>query len=159
MKSDSFRRLAPGRISDLAAINRSPPCQLRRLNAVFAHQVENLMARRQQIVADNAPVAAPPHRFRAHDGAGSFPAGGNQLLKRLPKSPAQRIVGVVMKAAVLPPAVDAGIDRGAFWPQAAQRSDMAVFNAVPFQAARQGVAIVLRVGARTRRSEARRVVK
>src|SRR5699024_11784589 len=53
-------------------------------------------ARCQQIVADNASVAAPPHRFRAHDGAGSFPAGGNQLLKRLSEFPAQRIVGVVV---------------------------------------------------------------
>ena len=41
----------------------------RRLDAVRGKDVKDILSSREQIVRNDAPVASPPHRFRAHDCA------------------------------------------------------------------------------------------
>src|SRR6185312_3095518 len=75
-----WRRSIAGWIDHAAIVaNLSTFRKLRRLDSALAHQVKNGLAARDQIVGHNPPVAAPPHRFRAHHGAALFPTERNQL--------------------------------------------------------------------------------
>src|SRR3569623_1349417 len=88
-------------------------CRRRHLggnDASGAHQVIHVAVELQEIVGDDAAMAAPPNSLRAHDG--SIPGLGD--LKHLLEADAilvgQRLVGVVMEAPVAPEGVGCGRD-------------------------------------------------
>jgi hypothetical protein len=68
--------------------------------------VEDLVAVGEQVVGDDPSVAAPPHRLGAHHGGGPLGAPAVQVVEGVAELLGQRVVGVVVEAAVLPPAVD-----------------------------------------------------
>ena len=50
-------------------------------HAIGCHEVKHGFAARDQVVGDNPPMTAPPHSFRAHDGAASEAAQGDEPIK------------------------------------------------------------------------------
>ena len=70
------------------------------------HDVFNFVTMGDEVVGDDAPVAAPPHRLGAHDRGGDFGSTRPELRERIRELPAQRMVGVIVEAAVTPVAVD-----------------------------------------------------
>jgi len=62
----------------------------------------------EQVVRDDPAVAPPPHCLRAHYGAAPDAAQFAQPGEAGTKTGAHRIVGVVVKALVLPEGVDVG---------------------------------------------------
>src|SRR6266542_2687394 len=121
----------------------------RRLDAVGAENVEHALPCRDQVVCDDAPVAAPPHRLGAHDRATPFMSQCAQMREAASERWGQRIVGKVVKALVLPERIDVGrnILPGA---QAAQRRHVLVSDCRWRERFGKDVAIVLRVRARAR---------
>src|SRR5690606_12985784 len=80
------------------------------VDAAGAHDVPDILAPGQQVVGDDAAVAAPPNRFGAHDGAAPLVSDGYQLVQPLAKLIAHCIVGVVVKAVVLPETIGFACD-------------------------------------------------
>src|SRR5579871_136481 len=62
----------------------------------------------------------------------------------------QCVVGVVVKARVLPECVELGRHGGLAWASATERRQMLVADVERGQGLRQGLAVVLRIGARAR---------
>src|SRR3569623_847847 len=120
-----------------------------RLDLPRTQDVKDLFALREQIIGDDAAVASPPHRFRAHDGAAPLFTDFQKPHEAFMESLAQRVVGVIVKALVLPEPVDLRLDI-VFRAQTAKLGDVLVGNLEIGKASRQRVAIILRVGTRTR---------
>jgi hypothetical protein len=59
--------------------------------------MKNLLTGGQQIVGDDSPVAAPPHRFRAHDGATLRRTEAAQMRKPFTEAFSRRVGGIVVK--------------------------------------------------------------
>src|SRR5262249_41473296 len=99
---------------------------MRRLDAILAENVEHGLASGDQIIRDDAPVTSPPYRFRAHDRAGPFMSQRAQTRKSAMERLGQRVVGIVVKALVLPERVH--VRRNVVRPraQAAERGDVLV---------------------------------
>ena len=53
----------------------------RGLGYVAGNDVEHLLAGREQVIRDDASVATPPHRFRAHDRAAALAAEGHEAFE------------------------------------------------------------------------------
>src|SRR5690625_7829479 len=94
-------------------IDHRSPCpplrarrQLRGLDAVASHQVKGLLAPRQQVIGDDAPVAAPPDRLGAHDGATPLAPDLDQRLEPSLEFLGERMIRIVVKTGALPEAVD-----------------------------------------------------
>src|SRR5579883_742024 len=57
------------------------PRQVGRLQAALPHNVENSLAAGDEMIGDDAPVAAPPYGFRTHDRAPALPPLFDEMLK------------------------------------------------------------------------------
>src|SRR3569623_3691574 len=120
-----------------------------RLDLPRTQDVKDLFALREQIIGDDAAVASPPPRFRAHDGATPLRAEFQKLLEALMEGLAPRVIGIIVEALVLPEAVELRID-ALLGAQATKLGDVLVCNLEIGEAFRQPVAIILRVGTRAR---------
>jgi hypothetical protein len=80
----------------------------------------------EQIVRDDPAMAPPPHCLRTHDSAASDVAQSAQLREAGAKTSAHRIVGVVVKALVLPESVGIGRDIQRAGASAAELRDMLI---------------------------------
>src|SRR4051794_4904950 len=91
-------------------------------------------------------MAPPPHRFGTHNGAA--PRAGQLIKPRqtFVKTLAQGVVGVVMKALVLPECIQARGDIGCGTTKTSKRCDVLVSKFEPPQGIRQTLTVVLRVG-------------
>ena len=84
---------------------RPRPCSvryMRRLNAVVTENMEHRLAIEDQIIRYDPTMAPPPYRLCAHNRA---PRSVTKIAKRIQskmKALAQGIIGIVMKALVLP---------------------------------------------------------
>jgi hypothetical protein len=116
------------------------------------HDVEHALSRREQIIGNDPPMASPPNALRAHDGAVAPARERPQAIEPALERLARGVVGIVVKALVLPER----IRRRGHLPlpaaQAAEFSDVSVVDAVSRQGLRQYIEIELRIGARTRDS-------
>src|SRR5262249_39169134 len=79
----------------------------RRLDAVGAENVKDRFLLGDQIIRDNAPVASPPHRLGAHDRAAPFLSQPAQPVEAVPEGRRERVVGIIVKALILPERVEA----------------------------------------------------
>jgi hypothetical protein len=66
------RSLRSGIDDHPAGLNGSARSEASRLQAARPHDVEDGFAASDKIIGDNAPMASPPHSFRAHDRAAPF---------------------------------------------------------------------------------------
>ena len=122
----------------------------RRLDAILAHQVKDRAAAHQQIVGNDPAVTTPPHRFGAHDRGRPLVGEARELVEPFGKGIGQRIIGVIVEAAVLPEAIHFRRDVMGAAPKPAEPSDPVVAD-LPFgERARKRVGIILGVGARAR---------
>lgn len=71
--------------------------------AAWAKHVNHLLAGSKQVVGDDPTVTAPPDGLGAHDGRALLVAQLAQCPQRLAELRRECVVGVVVKAAVLPP--------------------------------------------------------
>src|SRR5690606_37283566 len=99
-----FRR--GGGIDDRTVGPRDRPVRQPRGLRAALHDVRDGGARHDQIVGDDAAVAAPPDGFRAHDRAAALAADVDQMRQSLSKRGAERIVGIIVEAGVGPEAVE-----------------------------------------------------
>ena len=82
---------------------------MRLLHVAGAEDMENLLARGDQIVRDDPAMASPPEAFRAHDGGRvECPSSRRFSESCSGSSSLMRVIGIVVKARVLPERVDVG---------------------------------------------------
>src|SRR5262245_3878062 len=121
-----------------------------RLDAIPPQDVKHGLACREQIVGNDAAVTSPPHGLGAHDRAAPFMAQNAQPGEPGTEFPGQGVVGVIVKALILPECVHARGNVVLASAQSAQRSETLVADLILRQRLRQNIAIVLRIGARAR---------
>ena len=80
-------------------------CRARWLNVARAQDMKHRLASGDQVVGNDAPVASPPYGFRAHDSATSRMPQVPQLGKTGAEGVCHGVVGIVVKALVLPEGV------------------------------------------------------
>jgi hypothetical protein len=80
--------------------------QLRRHDLVSCQDMKNSLPAGEQIIRNYAPMASPPDRFRAHDSALSRMTEFSQLGKTTVKGVSHGVVGIIVKALVLPECID-----------------------------------------------------
>src|SRR5437870_2915349 len=104
----------------------------------------------QQIVRDDTSMAAPPYRFRTHDCAALAVSQRAQRVETGPERSGHRVICIIMETVVVPKGVYGR--RNAMFPsaQTAERREVIVGDVKLSKRSRQRVAIVLRVGARSR---------
>ena len=73
-----------------------------RLDPAGSHDVKHLAPAGEQVVRDDAAMAAPPDRLCAHDRTDMGAAERKQLHQPRPKFGGARIIGIVSKTGVLP---------------------------------------------------------
>src|SRR5690349_6873044 len=132
---------------------RAGPCRLRHaggLDTVLRQDVEDAFARREQIVGDDATMAAPPHRLGAHDRAPPLVPERAELRQAGAKRLAHRVVGVVVEALILPAGIHLRRYAAAAAAQAAERRDVDVVEAEGRERGGERLAIVLRIAGRAR---------
>ena len=69
--------------------------KLRRIDLVAPHDVHYRNFLRQKIVRNDAAVAAPPHSFRAHDGAAIVAGERSQLVQSGSECFSCGVIGIV----------------------------------------------------------------
>ena len=94
----------------------------------LAQDMKHCLARGHQVVRDDAPMTAPPHGFRAHDCAAPRMSQLPQLGKAGAEGVGHGVVGVVMKALVLPKGVYDRRDLPTMASQPSKRRDVDVAN-------------------------------
>jgi hypothetical protein len=109
--------------------------------------VEHFLARRDQIVSDDAPMAAPPDGLGAHDRTEFLVAQPAQLGEAGLKCRVHGVVGVVVKALVLPERIGCRRHVALVPPQSAEFGDLPIPDLSDVQTLAQGIRVVLRVGA------------
>ena len=80
--------------------------KLCRIDLVVPHDVHDRNTLHQEIVCNDAPVAAPPHSFGAHDGAAIVTGKRSQLIQSGSESIRSRVIGIVPEGGNLPECVD-----------------------------------------------------
>ena len=80
-------------------------CRAGWFDVARAQDMKHRLASGDQVVSDDAPVASPPYGFRAHDSATSRMSQVPQLGKTGAEGVRQGVVGIVVKALVLPESV------------------------------------------------------
>ena len=80
--------------------------KLRRINLVATHDVHDRNVLRQQIVGNDAAVAAPPHSFSAHDGTAIVTRERSQLSQSSSESVRCCIIGIVPECGDLPECIE-----------------------------------------------------
>src|SRR6185437_3491979 len=94
------------RIDDRSSrLNDRPRRQVRRFQSAFAHDVENGLAVRHEVVGHDAAVASPPDGFRAHDRAAPRASCIDQMVEPGAEALRKRIVGIVVEARIRPETV------------------------------------------------------
>src|SRR6476659_2142142 len=93
---------------DERAVRPSSRClrHARRLDTVRAENVKHCLPLGAQIISNNETVASPPHRLGAHDRAAPFLSQRAQPIEAVPELRAQRVVGIILKALVLPEPIE-----------------------------------------------------
>src|SRR5690349_9847293 len=120
------RSLQKRRVGHAFAFGPRAVVHVRRLDMAGPEDVEHALAGREQVVRDDAAVAAPPDGLRAHDGAALCMPDLEQAGEAMAEALAQRVVGVIMKARVLPEAVQLGRHIALAAAQAAELRDVLV---------------------------------
>jgi len=103
------------------------------------------LIRRQQIVGNDASMAAPPHGFGTHDGAAVRPSKLAQSRQSRTESFAHGVVGVIVKTFILPEGVERRRHITLPPAQAAERRDVLIPNLVRSKRRPKLIRIVLRV--------------
>lgn len=98
------------RIDDLTIC--SDPCESRHLSCfnLAADDMHNLLSCSKQVVADDPAMTAPPGSFGTHDGHAVLLAKLEQEGKIFLEVIQQSIIGVIVKALLLPALVDVWIN-------------------------------------------------
>src|SRR5690242_4488428 len=123
---------------------------LRLLHMPWAEDVKYVLARRKQVVGNNPSVTAPPNRFRAHDGTSPCAPEFAQMREPVGKLVAECIICVVVKTIVFPKRVELARHLARPAAQSPKRGDVLITDFERLQRMRQGVVVILRIGARTR---------
>jgi hypothetical protein len=100
-----------------------------------------------QRVGHQRPMAAPRHRFGAHDRCALLTAQSDQLIETVRKFLRLHVIGIAAKARV-PPASVGGVLAGVS--QTAQRAQGDIFDAMRLERFAQRISVELRVVARPR---------
>ena len=98
-------------------------CQLRGVDLIAPHDVHYRNSLCQQIVGNDAAVAAPPHGFSAHDGAAIVAGQRSQLIQSGSESVRCRVIGIVPEGGDPPECIERW--RRAFFFDAADRQESA----------------------------------
>jgi hypothetical protein len=120
------------------------------LDLTWSKNVKDRLAGIQQIVGDDAAMTTPPQRLGAQDSAALVGADGAELLKASVKRFRQSVISKIMKAGIAPESVDVGRDIMCFGSQPAERGEMPIVDMKGLERFRQGVLVVLWIGARAR---------
>jgi hypothetical protein len=90
------------------SIGLGPGCirHSRGLNATRAKNVKHGLAREDQIISDDPPMASPPYRFRAHDRARGDVTQFAQSGEGAAEVIAHGVIRVIVKALILPECID-----------------------------------------------------
>ena len=112
------------------------------------HDVPHRLVGRDQPVGHDAAVTAPPERLRAHDGDALLLTFFAQLGQPFTVRRMQRVIGIVVKALVVPEAVDLWRHVAAASTAPAQCGQVLVVDAEGRQRVGQRGLVELRVGAR-----------
>jgi hypothetical protein len=75
---------------------------LGRLDVPGTEDVQHGLTGGEQVIGDEAALAAPPHRLRAHDGAASRAPAVAQSFETAAEGLGHGVVGVIVEAVVLP---------------------------------------------------------
>ena len=97
--------------SRIGQTSRGASCRCRKLrqrNLSGARYVKDCLAGGQQIIRDYSSMAPPPNRFGAHNGAALLSTQLSKPSQTFVKGVSQGVVGIVMKALILPKRVNAG---------------------------------------------------
>ncbi len=112
--------------------------------------MKHLVALRDQIIGDDAPVAAPPARFGAHDRTDMRAVESVEFHHPLAEIRRGCIVGIIAKTGVLPERVSRRRAVPHMSTKAAQPFQVAVADLEGRQNVGKAVAIELGIGARAR---------
>src|SRR6185312_8479875 len=104
-----------------------------------SENVKHAFAGRQQVVGDDPPVTAPPHRLRAYERAAARVREFAKMREAIAIFVAQGIVGIVVKTVILPEAIEPGRHFPRAATQPAERGDMLVADLERFERLGQGV--------------------
>lgn len=80
--------------------------KLRGVDLVEPHDVHHRSALRQQVVGNDTTMAAPPHRFSAHDRAAIVAAQRSQLIQSASECFSCRVIGIVSEGSDLPERIE-----------------------------------------------------
>ena len=122
----------------------------RRLDAVRGKDVKDVLLSREQIVRNDAPVASPPHRFRAHDGAAPRVSCLAQLSQAGSEGTCRRVIRIVVKALVFPERIHRRRHVACFASPTPQRGYVCVTDLIYGQSPRDCLLIVMRIRSRSR---------
>ena len=82
--------------------------KLGRRNLSWGRYVKDCLTGDQQIIRDYSSMTPPPHRLGAHYGAALLSTQPSKPSQTFVKGVSHGVVGVVMKALILPKRIDAG---------------------------------------------------
>src|SRR4051812_37573676 len=103
------------------------------------------LARRDQIVCDDTAVAPPPHPPTAHDGAPMLLTQRAKACETGMKRFSQAVVGIIVKALILPKRIYAWRNFMLLSAQASQCGDALIADLVWRERLRKNVAVELRI--------------
>jgi hypothetical protein len=112
--------------------------------------VDDRVAGQDQIISDDAPVAAPPQQLGAHDRTSLRRANLLQSDKPVVKRFRHGVIGKIAEALIFPERVRRSGKQVLASAPATQFRDMDVIDPIFAQRLRQAIPIELRVGSRTR---------
>ena len=145
------RLRTPGRIDDPAVAaydgTRRQACLV---DMRCSKDVHHALAFAEQVIGDDAPMAAPPDGLSARDRAPMLAAQFSQLRKACGERLRQGIVGIVPKAPHPPIDVRRRFYISRFSSKTAKRGDMFIADLPRRQRFGEAVAVELRIGARPR---------
>src|SRR5271169_6421965 len=120
---------------------------MRLLDVALAKNMEDILACGDEIIGDDAAMAAPPQALRAHDTCARGFTQFAQGSKARPEFLAHGVVGVIVEARVLPEGVGLGQNVALRSAQPAERGKMLVSDPAGGERSGQGVAVELRIEA------------
>ena len=130
-----------------------PPCRCghtRWLSPPWPDNMENRFTLSQEVVCDNSSMTSPPYGLSAHNGTALRVTEIKELREAVAKTFTHRVVGIVVKAVVLPKRIDACWHIAILAAQTAKCRNMPMSNSERFECLRQRLVVILRVGARAR---------
>ena len=112
-----------------------------------SEDVHHLLAGGEEVVGDDAPVAAPPDGFRAHDRAPVLTTLLSELCQARGEWLRQSVIGIVPEASPPPICVGRGLGEALLAAETAEFCHMLVADSPGRQPLREGFQIELRIGA------------